>query len=59
MAGKKYTIDFVYDNPSGENYYHQLVRNSDGAILYANPILDNIFVFCFKAGINREDVAIL
>lgn len=59
MASKKYTVDFVYDNPSGENYYHQLVRNSDGAILYANSSLDNIFIFCFKAGINRDEVEIL
>lgn len=33
----KYVVDYVYDNPSGENYYYQIVRLSDNAILYANP----------------------
>lgn len=59
MEAKKYTIDYIYDNPSGENYYHQLVRNADGAILYANPNLDNVFLHCFKAGISCEDIVIL
>lgn len=40
----KYYIDYVYDNPSGANFYHQLVRRSDGAILYANPNLDNVYI---------------
>lgn len=33
----KYVVDYVYDNPSGENYYYQIVRLCDNAILYANP----------------------
>lgn len=56
---RKYTIDYIYNNPSGHNFYHQLVRNSDGAILYANSDLNNVFAYCFKAGINCEDVVIL
>lgn len=36
----KYYIDYIYDNPSGANFYHQLVRRADNAILYANPNLD-------------------
>ena len=56
---KKYFIDYIYDNTIGENFYHQLVRRADGAILYANPILDNIKIRCFELGINKEDVEIL
>lgn len=55
----RYYIDYVYDNPTGHNFYHQLVRRSDGAILYANPNLDFVFVCCFKMGINKDDVIIL
>lgn len=36
----KYYIDYIYNNPSGANFYFQLVRRSDEAILYANPNLD-------------------
>lgn len=56
---KKYTIDYIYDNPVGINFYHQLVRNSDNAILYANPTLDNVFLYCFHLGINKDEIIIL
>jgi hypothetical protein len=55
----KYYIDYVYDNPTGANFYHKLVRSSDGAILYANPNLDYVFAHCFKTGINKNDIIIL
>ena len=54
-----YFIDYIYDNPSGANFYHQLVRRVDNAILYANPNLDFVFLFCFKAGISKNDIVIL
>ena len=39
-AEAPYYIDYIYNNPSGENFYYQLVRKSDDAILYANPYLN-------------------
>lgn len=56
---RKYYIDYIYDNTTGPNYYHQLVRDKDGAILYANEKLDNIFLHCFHAGISKDDIVIL
>lgn len=55
---RKYYIDYVYDNPSGANFYHQLVRSSDGAILYANPNLDFVKLRCWELGISKDDVEI-
>jgi hypothetical protein len=54
----KYYIDYIHSNPTGDSY-HQLVRRSDDAILYANPNLDYALVYCFKAGIHRDEVVIL
>lgn len=55
----KYYIDYIYNNPSGSNFYHQLVRRADQAILYANPNLDYVMLYCWKNGISKDDVAIL
>lgn len=38
----KYFIDYVYNQPSGANYYHTLVRTRDNAILFSNPNLQLI-----------------
>ena len=54
-----YVIDYVYDNPGGINFYHQLVRQSDNAILYANENLDNVFLRCWELGIKHNDVVVL
>ena len=54
-----YVIDYVYDNPGGINFYHQLVRQSDNAILYANENLDNVFLRCWELGIKQNDVVVL
>lgn len=59
MEKSKYFIDYIYDNPSGHNFYHQLVRRKDNAILYDNPNLEFVFAYCFKAGINKDDVVVL
>lgn len=59
MENSKYYIDYIYDNPTGTNFYHQLVRREDNAILYANPNLDNVFLYCFKVGISKNDIIIL
>jgi hypothetical protein len=55
----KYFIDYIYNNPTGSNFYHQLVRRSDNAILYANEKLDNIFIKCWELGITRNEVVVL
>jgi hypothetical protein len=59
MEDSKYYIDYIYNNPSGSNFYHQLVRRSDGAILYANPNLDFVKIRCWELEINASDVVIL
>lgn len=48
----KYYIDYIYDNPSGANFYHQLVRRADNAILYANPNLDFVKIRCLEVKFN-------
>ena len=54
-----YVIDYIYDNSGSINFYHQLVRQSDNAILYANESLDNVFLRCWELGIKRNDVVVL
>ena len=55
----KYFIDYIYNNTSGLNFYHQLVRRADGAILYANQSIDNVFIRCWEMGIQQNEVIIL
>jgi hypothetical protein len=59
MKSSKYYIDYIYDNTIGVNFYHQLVRRSDEAILYANPDLNRVYVYCWSSGIDRNDVVTL
>lgn len=53
----KYVIDYVYDNPSGENYYFQLVRLHDNSILTSSHDENAINIFCWKSGIPFNQVA--
>lgn len=55
----KYYIDYICNNPSGANFYFQLVRRSYEAILYANPNLDFVKIRCWELGISKDDVVIL
>ena len=56
----KYYIDWKCEKYQGNfNAYHQIVRSADDAILYANENLDNIFLYCFHAGISKDDITIL
>lgn len=55
----KYYIDYIYNQPTGSNFYFQLVRTADDAILYANPNLDYVKIRCWELGISKEDVIIL
>lgn len=58
-AETPYYIDYIYNNPSGENFYYQLVRRRDNAILYANPNLDFVKLRCWELGISKDDIVIL
>ena len=55
----EYVIDYVYDNPSGANFYYQLVRLSDDAILFANQNLNNVMLHCWRYGIAYDKVSII
>ena len=56
----KYFIDYVYNQPTGENFYHTLVRTHDDAILYSNPNLQLVIDYAKKIlGINPKDLCIL
>ncbi len=54
----KYVIDYVYDNAPGEpNFYYQIVRIKDDAILYANADRNNVIMECWKMGIPYSETA--
>lgn len=56
----KYFIDYVYNQPSGDNYYHTLVRTRDNAILYNSPNLQWVIDYAKEIqGINSKDLCIL
>lgn len=56
----KYFIDYVYNQPSGANYYHTLVRTRDNAILFSNPNLQSVIDYAKKIlGIDSKDLCIL
>jgi hypothetical protein len=55
----KYCIDYIHSNPAGANFYYQLVRTADDAILYSNSCLDYVFAYCFKTGIHKDSVMVL
>lgn len=59
-ATAKYVIDYVYDNAPGEpNYYYQIVRVKDDAILYANADKNNVIAECWKRGIPYNETAFI
>ena len=55
----EYVVDYVYDNPSGANFYFQLVRLKDNAILCAHESQTDIIMYCWSAGIPKEKVAFI
>lgn len=56
----KYFIDCVYDQPSGINYYHTLVRTQDNAILFSNPNLQLVIKYAKEVlDIDSDDLCIL
>lgn len=56
----KYYIDYIYGQTIGENFYHQLVRTRDEAILFANKDLETVINYAkFELNINPNDLTIL
>lgn len=56
----KYVCDYVYDNPQGqENYYYQLVRIKDDAILCAFKDKRDIIVRAWELNIRKEEVSFI
>ena len=56
----KYYIDFIYGQPTGKNFYHQLVRTRDEAILFANKDLKTVIRYAkIELSINDNDLTIL
>lgn len=56
----KYFIDYVYDRPGEDNYYHTLVRTRDNAILFSSPNLQLVIDYAKEIqGINSKDLCIL
>lgn len=55
-----YYIDYIYDRPNGEeNFYYQLVRKSDGAILFAHKDLKEVLSRRAELNIKKADICIL
>lgn len=56
----KYFIDYIYNQPSGENFYHQLVRTKDDAILFSISDLETVIRYAkFELGIDGKELTIL
>ena len=55
----EYVIDYVYDNVSGENFYYQLVRLKDDAILCSYKNVISIKLYCWHVGITEQKVAFI
>ncbi len=55
----KYVVDYVCDGEGDFNYYYQIVRIKDNAILYANKDKYNIICECWKRGLKFEEVAFI
>lgn len=58
-ASAKYVVDYVYENISGANFYFQIVRVSDDAILFANEEQSIVCREAWKIGIKYSDVAFI
>ena len=55
----KYVVDYVYDQPGSCNYYYQLVRIKDNAILYSNPDQTLVKMEAWKMGIKFDEVSFI
>ena len=55
----EYVIDYVCDNVSGENFYYQLVRLKDDAILCSYKSVISVKLYCWDVGIPKQKVAFI
>lgn len=55
----KYVVDYVCDNTSGANFYYQLVRVKDDAILFAYEKQELVCMEAWKQGIPYNEVAFI
>ena len=55
----EYVIDYVCDDVSGENYYLQLVRLKDDAILCSYKSIISVKLYCWDIGIPKQKVAFI
>lgn len=55
----EYVIDYVCNNPSGENSYFQLVRLSDNAILYAAEEQTDVVMYCWNVVKNKNVIGLI
>lgn len=56
----EYYIDYIYGQTIGKNFYHQLVRTRDEAILFANKDLKTVIWYAkIKLNINGNELTIL
>ena len=55
----EYVIDYVCDSVSGENFYYQLVRLKDDAILCSYKSVISVKLYCWDIGIPKQKVAFI
>ena len=55
----EYVIDYVCDNVGGENFYYQLVRLKDDAILCSYKSVISVKLYCWDIGIPKQKVAFI
>ena len=56
----KYYIEYIYGQTMGANFYHQLVRTRDEAILFSSKDLKTVIEYAkFELNINSNDLIIL
>ena len=55
----EYVVDFQYDIIGGENFYYQLVRLKDDAILCSYKSKITVMAYCWQVGITKEKVAFI
>ena len=55
----EYVVDYVYNPTDSANFYYQLVRLKDDAILYSPERRTDIILYCWSVGIPKEKVAFI
>lgn len=55
----EYVVDYVCDNNNGKNYYYQLVRIKDDAILCSYKSISSMKLYCLSVGIQTQKIAFI